>query len=136
MLKHLLLAASFIILPFAAIAQEEKGSHSHAEGEKGPHGGIVQDLAGYEAELVTSNGTVTLYLLEPKTKMMVPTNGMVASLLFTQGSARKGTLSLQSAGDRLEGRGVVPEDADVIVSLRTKEGKSAQQRFELGGHNH
>ncbi|WP_119681984.1 hypothetical protein [Indioceanicola profundi] len=135
MLKQLMIAASLLLLPVAASAQDGHG-HSHGEGANGPHGGVVQDLAGYEAELVPGDGTVTLYLVDHATEALVPTEGMMASVLFTQGSVRKGTVVLQPVGDRLEGKGEVPEGADAVVSLRGKDGKSSQARFELGGHAH
>src|SRR3546814_7971504 len=97
---------------------------------------LLQDIAGYEGELLSGNGTVVLYLLDHETDKPVDTAGMQASILFTEGEARKGTVALKAAGDRLEGAGKVPPGADAVVSLRTKGGKTAQARFELGGHEH
>lgn len=79
---------------------------------------------------------MVLYLLDHETDKPVDTAGMQANILFTEGEVRKGTLALKPAGDRLEGAGKVPAGADAVVSLRTKAGKTAQARFELGGHAH
>lgn len=133
MLKSFLIAASLCLLPAAAMAQD---SHGHDHAAKGPHGGIVKEVGGQDAELVVGNGAVTLYLLDGKTGVVVPVDGAQASVLFTQGATRKGTLVLQAAGDKLEGKGAVPNGADIVVSLRTKAGKSGQAKFELGGHDH
>jgi hypothetical protein len=133
MLKSFLIAASLCLLPAAAMAQD---SHGHDHAAKGPHGGIVKEVGGQDAELVVGNGAVTLYLLDGKTGVVVPVDGAQASVLFTQGATRKGTLVLQAAGDKLEGKGAVPDGADIVVSLRTKAGKSGQAKFELGGHDH
>jgi hypothetical protein len=133
MLKSFLIAASLCLLPAAAMAQD---SHGHDHAAKGPHGGIVKEVGGQDTELVVGDGAVTLYLLDSKTGSPVPVDGAQASVLFTQGATRKGTLVLHAAGDKLEGKGEVPDGADIVVSLRTKAGKSGQAKFELGGHDH
>jgi len=137
MLKHAIIALT--LLSFPAVAQAADGhTHGpeHAHGSKGPHGGVLQDIAGYEGELVAGEGTMVLYLLDHETDKPVDTAGMQANILFTEGEVRKGTLALKPAGDRLEGAGKVPAGTDAVVSLRTKAGKTAQARFELGGHAH
>jgi hypothetical protein len=139
MLKSLLIAASLSLLPatvLAAPGHDHGHPHSHDADAKGSHGGTVQPLAGFEAELVVDGGTVTLYLLDAKSHQPITTEGMQASILFTQGSTRKGTLTLLPAGDHLQATGTAPAGADAVVSLRTKDGKSGQARFELGGHSH
>src|SRR3546814_10771949 len=55
----------------------------------------------------------------------VDTAGMQASILFTEGEARKGTVALKPAGDRLEGAGKIPPGADAVVSLRTQIGRAS-----------
>lgn len=121
-------------LPTAAMAATE--GHRHKEGEKGPHGGVMQDIAGYEAELVMEGNKVTLYLIDHATNKAVQTDGMKASVLLVQGTTRKGTITLNPAGDKLEGTGEVPAGSDAVISLRLANGKSGQARFELGGHAH
>lgn len=141
MLKTFLLSTSLLFSTGTALAAENHAhghghDHSHTADAKGSHGGIVQALAGFEAELVLADGTVRLYLLDPANDKPVATEGIQASLLFTQGSTRKGTLVLTPAGDHLTANGTAPEGADAMISLRTKDGKSGQARFELGGHTH
>src|SRR3546814_10324785 len=68
MLKHAIIALSLLSLPAATQAQDagrandSRNNHGpeHAHGSKGPHGGVVQDIAGYEGELLPGNGTVVL----------------------------------------------------------------------------
>lgn len=139
MLKHAIVALALLSLPAVTQAQEA-GRHEHgpehAHGSKGPHGGVLQDIAGYEGELLSGNGTIVLYLLDHETDKPVDTAGMQANILFKEGEARRGTVALKPAGDRLEGAGKVPAGADAVISLRTRDGKTAQARFELGGHEH
>ncbi len=141
MLKPFLLTAGLLFATGTTLAAENHAhghghDHSHPADAKGPHGGIVQRLAGFEAELVLADGTVRLYLLDPANDQPVAVDGIQASLLFTQGSTRKGTLILAPAGDHLEAIGKAPEGADALVSVRSKDGTSGQARFELGGHSH
>lgn len=133
MLKSVLIAVSLWLLPAAAMAQD---SHGHDHAAKGPHGGIIKEVGGQDVELVVGDGAITLYILDNKTGAAVPVDGAQASILFTQGATRRGTLILQAAGNKLEGKGTVPDGSDIVVSLRTKAGKSGQAKFELGGHDH
>lgn len=136
MLKPFLTAALITLLPLSGAVAAEKGhDHSHGEAEKGKHGGIVQDLAGVEAELVVTPGTVAVYLSNHGTAALSP-DGAMGSVLLTQGATRVGTIALKPAGDRLEGKGEVPAGADIVLSLRTRDGKTGQAKYELGGHAH
>lgn len=142
-MKHLVIAfAVSALITTSAFAQEsnhehkENEAHEHAEGDKGPHGGVIQDMAGFEAELVTDDGMIMLFLHDHLTDKPMDTTGMQANVLFTQGSTRKGTAVLKPAGDRLQAQSAIPQGADAVVSLRTKDGKTTQARFELGGHEH
>ncbi|MFY8093255.1 MAG: hypothetical protein ACOVN0_07225 [Niveispirillum sp.] len=136
MLKVFLTAALISLLPLSGAVAAEKGhDHSHGAAEKGKHGGIVQDVAGVEAELVVTPGTIAVYLSNHGAAPVSP-DGAMASVLLTQGTQRLGTIALKPAGDRLEGQGEVPADADIVLSLRTKEGKTGQAKFERSGHSH
>lgn len=136
MLKPFLTAALITLLPLSgAVAAEKAHDHSHGEAEKGKHGGIVQDVAGVEAELVVTPGTVAVYLSDHGAAPVSP-EGVMGSILLTHGATRMGTIALKSAGDRLEGKGEVLPGADIVLSLRTKDGKTGQAKFELGGHAH
>ncbi|MFV3130788.1 hypothetical protein [Niveispirillum sp. KHB5.9] len=130
MLKSFLTAALIALMPVAAMAAD---GHGHAA--KGPHGGLIQDVAGMEAELVVGTGTVAVYLSDHGAKTVSP-EGVQGSLLLTQGTTRVGTIALKPAGDRLEGTGAVPDGADIVLSLRTTDGKTGQAKYELGGHSH
>lgn len=138
MIRSILIALALVALPLSASAQSSAptGTHQHKEGEKGPHGGVLQDIAGYEGELMVGSGKVVLYLIDHATGKPVETEGMKASVLLVQGTNRKGTIALNPSGDKLEGAGDVPSETDAVVSLRLANGKSGQARFELGGHKH
>lgn len=136
MLKPFLTAVLIALLTLSGAVAAEKGhDHSHGEAEKGKHGGIVQDVAGVEAELVVTPGAVAVYLSNHG-GAAVSAEGAVGSVLLTQGSTRVGTIALKPAGDRLEGKGEVPAGADIVLSLRTRDGKTGQAKYELGGHTH
>ncbi|OYQ36928.1 hypothetical protein CHU95_02775 [Niveispirillum lacus] len=136
MLKPFLTAALIMLLPLSGVVAAEKGhDHSHGTAEKGKHGGIVQDVAGVEAELVITTGTIAVYLSDHSAVPVSP-EGAMASVLLTQGTSRVGTIALKPVGDRLEGKGEVPAGADIVLSLRTKDGKTGQAKYELGGHSH
>lgn len=136
MLKPFVTAALIALLPLSGAVAAEKGhDHSHTAAEKGRHGGFVQDVAGVEAELVITPGTIAVYLSDHGAAP-IPPEGVTASVLLTQGTSRVGVIALKPAGDRLEGKGEVPADADILLSLRTKDGKTGQARYELGGHSH
>lgn len=136
MLKPFLTAALITLLPLSGAVAAEKGhDHSHGTAEKGKHGGIVQDVAGVEAELVVTAGTIAVYLSNHGAAPVSP-EGTMASVLLTQGTNRVGTIALKPAGDHLEGKGDVPAGADIVLSLRTKDGKTGQAKYELGGHSH
>ncbi|MER3355696.1 MAG: hypothetical protein RLQ73_17235 [Hoeflea sp. D1-CHI-28] len=142
MLKQAILVLPLLFLPVLAAEAEsskaDKADHGseHAHGATGPNGGALQELGNYEAELLTGNGEVVLYLLDRQSDLPVDTAGMQANALVVQGSERQGVIALQPAGNRLRGSGELPAGADAIVSLRTKDGRTAQARFELGGHDH
>lgn len=136
MLKPFLTVALITLLPLSGAVATEKGhGHSHGESEKGKHGGIVQDVAGVEAELVVTPGTIAVYL-SGHGDTPVSADGAMGSVLLTQGANRVGTIALKPAGDRLEGKGEVPAGADIVLSLRTSDGKTGQAKYEMGGHVH
>lgn len=48
MIRPILIALALVALPLSASAQNRPATenHQHKEGEKGPHGGVLQDIAG------------------------------------------------------------------------------------------
>jgi hypothetical protein len=127
-------ALSFAVLP--SVAQQPKG-HGHADHKHGhpkpKHGGIMDDIGEYHAELLVAAGKITIFLGNHEGKD-ADAEGFKASVLITQGSQRQGPFELKPAGgNKLEGTGpaAAPKGARAIVTLTDKAGKSAQERYEL-----
>ena len=66
-MKYALLFIAALL--FAAPASAE-------EYEKGPNGGLMLDVAGIDAELLTSGNTVTINVFVPNTTKPVSTKGL------------------------------------------------------------
>jgi hypothetical protein len=116
-----LLAALFAAS--AAVAEEY---------EKGPNGGLMLDVAGIDAELLTSGNTVTINVFEAFAPKPVATKGYVAAVLIVSGANRE-TLSLTQTGENsLKGdaRNPIPPGAVITLTIKTAEGKSGQVKFK------
>ena len=121
----------FIFVVVAALALSSAAVAQHAHGtQKGPHGGVMEDVAGVHAELVTSGNTVTLHIFDEGGKP-IATKGFTASALVVKGSDRE-TLSLAPSGENaLKGDAKkAVAGATVSVTLKTEAGKSGQVRFK------
>lgn len=137
---ELLIKAVFIgaALSFAALpAVGQQKGHGHADHKHGhpkpKHGGIMDDIGEYHAELLVAAGKITIFLGDHEGKDAAA-DGFKASVLITQGSQRMGPFDLTPAGgNKLEGNGpaAAPKGARAIVTLTDKAGKSAQERYEL-----
>jgi hypothetical protein len=84
----LLLIAALL---FAAPAAAE-------EYEKGPNGGLMLDVAGIDAELLTTGNTVTFNIFVPNTAKPIPTDGYTAAVLIASGASRE-TVALSPQGE-------------------------------------
>jgi hypothetical protein len=116
-----LLAALFAAS--AAVAEEY---------EKGPNGGLMLDVAGIDAELLTSGNTVTINVFEAFAPKPVATKGYVAAVLIVSGANRE-TLSLTQTGENsLKGdaKNPIPPGAVITLTIKTAEGKSGQVKFK------
>jgi nitrogen fixation protein FixH len=105
--------------------------HAHSPGAKGPNGGLMDDVAGVHAELLTSGTTVTVNILDESSKPL-PTKGYTASALITVGSERE-TLTLTPQGESAlkgEAKKAIAKGATISVTLKTAAGKSGQVRFK------
>jgi hypothetical protein len=112
-------------LSFAAPASAE-------EYEKGPNGGLMLDVAGVDAELLTAGNTVTFNIFVPNTAKPVPTDGYTAAVLIVNGSSRE-TLRLAPQGENsLKGdaKNPIAAGATITLTIKTAEGKSGQARFK------
>ena len=105
--------------------------HSHGS-EKGPNGGQMEDVAGIDAELVTSGNKVTINVFDPKNSKPVATKDYSAAVLITSGTAKE-TVTLAVSGENSlqgEAKTVIAPDAMVTLTIKTAEGKSGQAKFK------
>ena len=102
------------------------------EYEKGPNGGLMLDVAGIDAELMTSGNTVTFNIFIPNTAKPVPTDGFTAAALIVNGSSRE-TLSLAPQGENsLKGdaKSPIAPGTTITLTIKTADGKSGQVKFK------
>src|SRR6267154_736896 len=59
------------------------------EYEKGPNGGLMLDVAGIDAELLTSGNTVTINVFEATSPKPVSTKSYTAAVLIVSGTRRE-----------------------------------------------
>jgi len=120
----------FVLAIFAALSM---ASPVLAEDyEKGPNGGQMLDVAGIDAELLTSGNTVTINVFEPFKAKPVSTKGYVGAVLIVGGSGRE-TVTLAPQGDNsLKGdaKSPIPSGATITLTIKTAEGKSGQVKFK------
>ena len=120
----------FLLLLFAALAMT---SPALAEDyEKGPNGGLMLDVAGIDAELMTSGNTVTINVFEAFKAKPVSTKGYVGAVLIAGGSARE-TVTLAPQGENSlkgEAKNPIPAGATITLTIKTAEGKSGQAKFK------
>ena len=125
MLKFLTALAVLLALAVPAAAQ-------HKHGSKGPNGGLMEDVAGVHAELLTSGTTLTINIVDEDNKPM-KVAGYSASALVVSGANRE-TIKLEPAGDAsLKGQAKAPlvADTQITLMLKTAAGKSGQARFKI-----
>lgn len=94
--------------------------------EKGPNGGLMLDVAGIDAELMTSGNTVTFNVFVPNTPKPVFTKGYTAAVLIAGGSGRE-TVTLTPQGENsLKGdaKNPIAAGATITLTIKTAEGKS------------
>lgn len=102
------------------------------EYEKGPNGGLMLDVAGIDAELLTSGNTVTINVFEPFKPKPVSTKGYTAAVLIVSGANREPLTLTPSGENNLKGeaRKPIPSDATITLTIKTAEGKSGQVKFK------
>jgi len=124
MFKYALALAAAFAFAAPAVAQ-----HSH--GNKGPNGGIMEDVAGVHAELLTSGNTITINILDEGNKPLA-TKGYTASALVIRGAEREPVALTPTAENVLKGdaKTAIGKGVTVLVTLKTAAGKSGQARFK------
>jgi hypothetical protein len=89
------------------------------------------DVAGIDAELLTSGNTVTINVFEAFKAKPVSTKGYVGAVLIAGGSARE-TVTLAPQGENSlkgEAKIPIPAGATITLTIKTAEGKSGQAKF-------
>jgi hypothetical protein len=122
MIRILLILAA-LVFAFPALAEEY---------EKGPNGGLMLDVAGIDAELLTSGTTVTINVYQAFSPTPVSTKGYVAAVLITSGAGRE-TVTLQPSGENsLKGdaKSAIAPNTTITLTIKTAEGKSGQVKFK------
>ena len=102
------------------------------EYEKGPNGGLMLDVAGIDAELLTSGNTVTVNVFEASSPKPVSTKGYIAAVLIAGGAGRE-TVTLAPRGENsLKGdaKNPITASATITLTIKTAEGKSGQVKFK------
>jgi hypothetical protein len=100
--------------------------------EKGPNGGLMLDVAGIDAELLTSGNTVTINVFEAFKPKPVSTKGYTAAVLIAGGAGRE-TVTLAPQGENsLKGdaKNPIVASATITLTVKTAEGKSGQVKFK------
>lgn len=122
-MKYALLLVATLLLGAPVSAEEY---------EKGPNGGLMLDVAGIDAELLTSGNTVTINVFEAFKAKPVSTKGYSGAVLIVRGSARE-TVTVAPEGENSlkgEAKNPIPAGATVTLTIRTAEGKSGQAKFK------
>lgn len=122
-MRHALLLIATLL--FAAPASAE-------DYEKGPNGGLMLDVAGIDAELLTSGNTVTINAFVPNTPKPVSTKGYTAAVLIAGGNGRE-TVTLTPQGENSlkgEAKNPIAPGATITLTIKTAEGKSGQAKFK------
>ncbi len=102
------------------------------EYEKGPNGGLMLDVAGIDAELLTSGNTVTINVFEAFKPKPVSTKGYTAAVLIVSGANRE-PLTLTPSGENSlkgEAKKPIPADATITLTIKSAEGRSGQVKFK------
>jgi hypothetical protein len=122
----------YVLAIIAAITFAAPAVAQHKHGSKGPNGGLMEDVAGVHAELLTSGNTVTINVLDEDSKP-VKTAGFTASMLVVNGPNRE-TIKLEPSGDNAlkgETKKPISRNTQITVMIRTAAGKSGQARFKV-----
>jgi hypothetical protein len=102
------------------------------EYEKGPNGGLMLDVAGIDAELLTSGSTVTINIFEAYNPKPVSTMGYTAAVLIVNGSNRELVALMPSGENSLKGeaRSAIVSSATITLTIKSADGKSGQVKFK------
>ena len=120
-------------LVLAILAALSMASPAFAEEyEKGPNGGLMLDVAGIDAELMTSGNTVTINIFEAYKPKPISTKGYTAAVLIGSGTNREPVALMPSGENSLKGeaKAAIVPNATITLTIKTAEGKSGQVKFK------
>jgi hypothetical protein len=120
----------FVLAILAALAMASPACAE--EYEKGPNGGLMLDVAGIDAELLTSGNTVTINVFEAFKAKPVSTKGYTAAVLIVSGAGRE-MVTLVPLGEnslKADAKSPIPAGATITLTIKTAEGKSGQVKFK------
>ena len=118
-----LLIVATLMFAVTAVAEEY---------EQGPNGGLMLDVAGIDAELLTSGTTVTINVFDAKSPTPIPTQGYTAAVLIAGPGGRE-TLTLVPSGTNSlkgEAKAAIAQGTTITLTIKTAEGKSGQVKFK------
>jgi hypothetical protein len=122
-MSRILFILTALLLAFPAAAEEY---------EKGPNGGLMLDVAGIDAELLTSGATVTINVFKAFSPTPVSTKGYSAAVLIAGGAGRE-TVALAPSGENsLKGdaKSAIGSGTAITLTIKTSEGKSGQVKYK------
>jgi len=116
----------------AVLAFTPSAAAQHNHGNKGPNGGIMEDIAGVHAELLTSGNTLTINILNEDNKPL-STTGYTASVLVVNGPERETVTLVQSGDSALKGetKKAIAPNTQITLMIKTAAGKSGQARYKI-----
>ncbi len=102
------------------------------EYEKGPNGGLMLDVAGIDAELMTAGNAVTINVFVAHSPKPVSTSGYTAAVLIAGGGGRETVTLVPQGENSLKGDAKTPiaPGATITLTIKTAEGKSGQVKFK------
>src|SRR5450631_2730934 len=120
----------FVLATVAALLMASPASAE--EYEKGPTGGLMLDVAGIDAELLTSGNTVTINIFEAYNPKPVSTKGYTAAVLIVSGTNREPVALMPSGENSLKGEAktAIAPNATITLTIKTEAGKSGQVKFK------
>ncbi len=122
-MKFILLFVVGLIFATSVLAEEY---------EKGPNGGLMLDVAGVDAELLTSGTTVTINIFKAFSPAPISTKGYSAAVLITSGAGRE-TVALAPSGENSlkgEAKKAIGPGTTITLTIKTSEGKSGQVKYK------
>ncbi len=121
-MKFALLVIASVIFASPVLAEEY---------EKGPNGGLMLDVAGIDAELLTSGTVVTINVFDASSPTPISTKGYSAAVLIAGGNSRETVALAPSGANSLKGeaKGAIGPGMTITLTIKTAEGKSGQVKY-------